>query len=154
MGEALASWRLLFLWWLVWIVRVFVTQTGGTAWVLALLQQVAQLCAVQRSPAHTPVKVIDSLTLDLKKKHNNNKHTHTCWKTWTQWTVEVKSLRWREHFYFNLSKHKIIALVTRTRCKMDCYSWHEYMIICWKGCFQPVKLSFIITIIYLSLFKK
>lgn len=54
--------------------RVLVTQAGGAARVLALLQQVAQLCAVQRAPTHAPIKVIDGLALDKT-------HTHTHWKT-------------------------------------------------------------------------
>lgn len=48
---------------------VLVTQTGGAARVLALLQQVTQFCAVQRSPAHTPIKVVHSFTLD--ETHTN-----------------------------------------------------------------------------------
>lgn len=64
--------------------RVLVAQTGGAARVLALLQQVPQLGAIQRPPTHTPVKVIDSLALD--KTHT---HTHADWKTRAEATVAV-----------------------------------------------------------------
>lgn len=43
---------------------VLVTKTRGAAGVLALLQHVTQLRAVQRAPTHAPIKVINGLALD------------------------------------------------------------------------------------------
>lgn len=43
--------------------RVVQADAGGDVGVLTLLQELSQIRAVQRAPAHSPVKVIHALTL-------------------------------------------------------------------------------------------
>ncbi len=65
---------------------------------LTLLQQVAQLGAVQRSPTHTPVKVIDGLAL-------GETHTDTQWKTRAEAVVAVNFTAMERILHFKITKN-------------------------------------------------
>lgn len=93
-------------------------QTWRAARVLALLQQVTQLCAVQRSPPHSPVKIIHGLTLSGTHIHNGDNGSRN--------SSSVFHCCEKNLFIFRITNKSCLRVSDdKQRCKMNRYSLNK-----------------------------